>query len=104
MGVAAFVVQIVISVGDTDVFAVVLAQVALVNDCRHRGMVEPRVENNRFRAFADPVAKLAVVGLAFLVIFGRPLLVSRYPILDRVQLLEKLLLHNVSSLDAFPTL
>lgn len=61
MGVTAFVVQVVFSVGDTYVFTVILAQVTLVNDCRHRRMIKPRIKNDRFGAFAHPVPKLTVI-------------------------------------------
>lgn len=104
MGVTAFVVQVVLPVGDADVLSVVLALVSLVHNRRHRGVIEPSVENDRFWAFAHPVANLAVIRLAFLVVVESPRLFGRNPILDRVQLLKKLFLHNVSSLNAFPTL
>lgn len=101
MWVAAFVIEIVLPVGDADVLAVILTRIALVDDRRHRRVIELCVENDGLGTLAHPVAELTVVGLALGVIL---LLLSRDAILDRVQLLKKLLLHNIGPLDALTTL
>lgn len=76
MGVTALVVQIVLPIGDTDVFAIILTGATFVNNGGDRGMIKPRIENDGFRAFADPIAELTVIGLAFLVMLECAGLVS----------------------------
>jgi len=61
VGVTALVVQIVLPICDTDVFAIILTGAALVNNGGDRGMIKPSIENDGFRAFADPIAELTVV-------------------------------------------
>ena len=66
MGVTAFVMEVVFSVSDTNVFAIVLALVALVHNCRHSRVIKPGIENDRFRALAHLVAQLTEIRLALI--------------------------------------